>query len=490
MTRILYWNIGNFSLPKIRQLFPPAAAAEAADRLNYIVTNVLRGPAGGVPDLIIVVEVFSRIREVGVEGTVLDPARTAGGAVLELLAQIRADPVLSVGTNWCVVPPLNLGAWGQREAVAVFYNATVLQFTGPNLFYQLYGPPGNVVGQSQPVNAATHAAMIPYPAQWTNAMPALARTTAFMIGGVATNIAENQLAGEWQYYVGARAIPSPPPPGDHPAFRIAFPNNDCRGPFLTRFLDLAAGAGGRSLNIFSIHTSPPSAGPAVFALQTVPEIAAVPANQVNVLLGDFNVDTFGPDGGFYDPLIAGVGVNGIYRLALDPRSGHAGAVVPARQPYCMTHLLPTDDATPYNASGRPAPDAQHNVYPRYGYMGGSWPVLNQSGAIDNVLTAYGAGAAAPAENITVVNTITGTPYNAFLPAPAGVTAELTGGAPFPSSLPAPNMLTTVPPATAGIGGCIDDGSAFAVFSEAAFQLWNHVGKIRSTSDHLPLMIDV
>ncbi|WP_214316938.1 hypothetical protein [Nonomuraea sediminis] len=480
MTRILYWNIGNFSLPKIYDPATWITSSAASSRQSHIV-EVMRGPVGGpIPDIIVVVEVYSRVREIGAEGIVLNPGSDAAQAVLRLLARIRADATLgAAGTNWCVVPLLNLGELGQREAVAVFYNAGTVQFTGPNLFYQLYGPPGTVVGQSQPVNQATFAAMIPYPAPWLGAMPALGRTTAFP--AINQSIAENQLAGEWQYYAANtnRPVPSPLPPA-MPPNRLQFPNAGCRGPFYTRFLDVG---GNRTINLFSVHSSPATGRGAVQQLANVPQISAVNAGEVNVLLGDFNVDTFSPAADAYTNLLAGSG--GIYTMELDSRVAHAGNVVPARKPYCMTHLLPADQGTPYNNTNGAPTDPQHNVYPRAGYMGGSFRGINDTGAIDNILTAYGgAGAAA---NITVVNTLTGTPYNQFNP-PQGVTAELTGGLNFPSTM-GMKMLTAIPPATQGVGG-VQPGSSGAAFYASLFQLWDYLGRRFSTSDHLPLMIDV
>src|SRR5271165_1859492 len=218
MTRVLYWNINNFSLSKI-QAQHPNDVPFAEQRLQYMVHNIMRGPPGGpIPDIIVVVEVYGRVREVSAEGTVLNPDSEAGQGVLMLLNTLRGDLVMgttAARSNWCVVPPLNLGAEGFREAVAVFYNAVNLQFTGPNLLYQLYGPPpaGTNIGQSQPVNAATLAALTTYPPEWAGEMPG--RMVA------ALGIPENQLAGEWQYYGGGtrRLIPSPPPP-EFPRNRI------------------------------------------------------------------------------------------------------------------------------------------------------------------------------------------------------------------------------------------------------------------------------
>lgn len=471
---------------------PPMAANDATDRRRYMVRRVMRGgPAGGaIPDIIIVVEIFSRIREVGAEGTVLGSMGNAGQAVRILLGRLRHDAVMgtaAAGSDWRVVPPINLGMLGQREAVAVYYNANVLQFTGPNLLWQLYGPPGAIVAQSQPVNAVTHAAITTYSPNWIGAMPPPAgRTTNFPIpGGGIVTIPENQLAGEWQYYMPGtvRPIPSPLPPNT-PANRVQFPYVNCRAPFYTRFQELAGL--GRTLHIFSVHTSPGSARQAINNMQNIVDISTPPlAGNVKVVLGDFNVDTFGGHWNAYNWMMP---PGGHYTPQFDPRVAHAGPNIPARKPYLMTHLLPTAHATPYNTFGVAPPDPQHDVYPRFGYMGSSWPDINDSGAIDNIFTSYPAGGGAGAAvNPAVVNTLTGKPYN-FLGAgvPAGVTAELTGGPVFASTLIGPNQLVNVPPAAAGTGG-INGPNAFHL---ATFQGWPNFGKIYSTSDHLPLMIDI
>jgi hypothetical protein len=470
MTRILYWNINNFSLPKIHSEDPAPKPAEAEARRNFIV-GIMAGPSGGTPpDIIIVVEVYSRVREVGLEGTVLDPNRASGKGVLQLLDRLRAK----LGTQWCVVPPLNLGANGMREAVAVFYNSTNLQFTGPNVYYDRYpDDPTSQIGQGQPVNADTYGYRTNYPLPWKKALPVdLARTTNFTINGKATPINEWQLAGQWEYYTGVRPIPSPVTP---PKNRIDFPNQSCRGPFWTRFKDLSfMGDNKRSLNLFTVHTSPATARAAVRAMQQATEMTAVADGEVNVILGDFNVDSFSGSADAYNWMAASQGA--IYTMQLDPRKNHAGDVVAARKPYCMTHLLPVGTAMPFNTVGVTA-DPQHNVYPRYGYMGSTFPKLNDSGAIDNFFTAYGKNAGGPASNITVVNRIVGTPYNK-LTAPDGVTAELTNGLKYLTALK-----NTIP--VSAPNGGIDPPDDTIDFSN-----WQNFGGHYSTSDHLPLMIDI
>lgn len=532
MIRILYWNLENFSSAKIGlggapapiPVAPPGAAPPltpalaAANRFHYIVTSVMGGVlAGGqIPDIIVVVEVYVRDNNVNVEGTVINDFGNAGRGVIALLNRLRVNSVLgalAAGTNWCVVPPLKLGEFGRTEAVAVFYNAARVQFVGPNAYYGI--PFFGGIGWSQPCVVPAmgpQPAPIAYPNGWLPYLPALNRTTTLVPGGPA--IPENQLAGEWQYYPANPAPPAAParpyPPMVPPQIspnRIHFPVRGCRGPFLTQFLEVAPpGMPRRTLSLFSMHTSPQTAPAAVTQLQNVPAIMSPPgASEIKIVLGDFNVDPFStaPNGNnnftnYYAPLLpppvpvlpVGPPYPGIYSMALDPRNppGPAGMLNPVRSPYCMTHLLPTNTATPYNTLGV-APDAQHNVYPRYGYMGTTrvMPQISTSGAIDNILTAYGANAVPPPpggpQNVTIVNTITGKPYTMF-PIPAGVTPELTGGAGFNSTMPPPNMLNGAPP------GGVTSMVAGAAAQLAQFRSWQWFGLVRSVSDHLALVIDV
>jgi hypothetical protein len=473
MTRILYWNINNFSRGKVWNDTDDNTWAESLDRLDHIVREVM---GGHVPHIFVVVEVYSRTREVGLEGTAINTHGNVGLGLDVLLGEIRT----AHGNHWCMVPPLNVGALGMREAVAVFYDSTQLQFVGPWVLANVQGLPW-----SQPPNGTTTGALTNYAADWrdampnpTNPLPALQQDRQHAMtwpGGGPVNVPEYQSAGQWAYYTAATAVPFPIPPAN--ANRLFFPWYENRGPFRTDFIDLSPGGHGRRIKLFSVHTSPGTAVAAVNQLALVPELPPA-ANEVSVMVGDFNVDTFDmTENGAY------TGLDGIYTMALDPRNG-VGPPVPARKPYCMTHMLPTAHATPFNTTGV-FPDPTHNVYPRYGYMGSMGGINFQTpvntGAIDNVFTAYGVGAGGPAAaNISIVNTVIGKPYNAVAP-PAGVTAELTGGLAYADTLandlPAPSL--AVP------GGGVDPPVDTINFPD-----WGNFGRIRSTSDHLALIIDV
>jgi hypothetical protein len=506
----------------------PNEAAEAADKLRYIVETII---GTNLPHLIVVVEVFSRTRDTTLEGSALNPIRGAGAGCLLLLTRLRE----AHGDHWCLVPPLRVGALGYQEAVAVFYDSRSLQFTGPNLYYgwdsvTRSGTPlrTDPIGQAQPVAANTVGNIMNYPPEWKACLPDPDpdRTLSFDFGGTTHTIPENQMAGQWEYYRQGtmRPVPSPIQP-PYQQDRIYFPDAASRAPFWTQFRDLTIGMNDRLINLFTVHTSPATAAHAVINMQYAAEMnpVAVPDDQVNVILGDFNVDSFGGQQVAYNWLISTVnGFHGLYTMQLDPRAGHTGPVVQTRRPYCMTHLLPNMQtveingvntlryvATPWN-NPPGFTDPRHNVYPRYGYMGGTDipPITyNDTGALDNVFTAYGHGTQPPhpgtgnPNNITVVNTVVGTPYRALLllgRSPAGVTAELTSGLTYPTSFQSPTMDAPtdyrVPtPDAAHLPGGVDppaDPNDFTGHHTNGFDLWCNFGKIRSTSDHLPIVVEI
>jgi hypothetical protein len=468
--RILYWNIQNFTMKTIDN------TRCATDKLDHII-QVFNSDVP--PDLFVVVEVFARTDEaVAVEGTVLPQYYPSAKACFALLGEIRAQPGME---EFCLVPPLALGSVGYTEGVAVFYNPNSLQFIGPRLYYKWNIDPASQIGQAQPVRQNTYQHIIDYPLNWKNCLPNPGNTIAelrldrdwpFNIGlHQPVRIKEWNLAGEWQYWRKKRPVPS----GDVflNSARIQFPGSGNRAPFWTQFYDLDAQVTNpRVINLFTVHTSPPTAVKSVERMGEALEMTTVDNNAVNVILGDFNIDSFSPKAEAYDWLLTSH-----YTMHWDPRVGHTGDAVEARMPYCMTHYLPVTDATPFRAGRNP--DAQNNIYPRYGYMGSAWPILNLSGAIDNVFTLYGPNSGGPPaqNNMTILNKVVGNPYNKIT-APATVTAELRGGVLAGSTMS--NEIPQVDP-TGGIKPWRDT---------IAFSDWRNFGRIRGTSDHLPLLIDV
>lgn len=444
MTRVLYWNINNFSQNKIFDTRSVPQLNESLDRFQHILQVLAQNP----PDVFVIAEVYDRTPEVGYQGIPVNSGRRVGVACTVMLAAIRHV----LGATWMLVPPLKVGNFGRREAVAVFYDSAALTFEGPWVWADApaYGlpistDPGTINSNRLRNYSPAWRAGLPNPGTNSNAT---------FLDGVRA-VPEFRRAAQWEFRDGF-------------GNRIDFPTADDRSPYLTTFRDAA----GRTIEIYSIHTSPASAPAAVHAISAIPRVAAVPANTVSLVIGDFNVDSF----------LMPVPYRRLRRshaMLLDP----GAPAVPARRPYCMTHLIATDLATPFNAVGV-GPNATHNVYPRFGFMGGvgTFPVRHATdlGAIDNAFVAYAGGVARPARHdTTVVNTIVGTPYRAQWPAPVGVPAALTDNLAYNQEVPLPLPV-----------GWPDTGDALAAMTEGLFQLWPGYGHIYSTSDHLGLMVTV
>jgi hypothetical protein len=459
MTRVLYWNINNFTTRKLFRPAPPQESLEAQDRFFHIVNQVI---APHAPDVIVVVEVYDRTREVGYQGVPLRTGGNAGHAVLMLLNQLR-----TIDDRWCCVPPVNLGDFGFREAVAVFFNAASLYFEGP---YVLSLPNAASFRRARPANLANVGTLTNYSALWADALPSplniepnLQRAHTWNDGNGA--VSEVESAAQWEFY-------------DDNNTRLDWPGAQNRSPCYTRFREV--GGANRVLKIFAIHTSPATAAAATYAIPQIQELPAA-AGEVSLVIGDFNVDTFGTAVGAYVPL------DGTHDMLLDPRDPVSNNITPARKPYLMTHMLPptrtnqttgvvTQIATPFNTTGWAAPDPQHNVYPRYGYMGSIIVGVSDSGAIDNAFVSYPVGAAIPAHNTTIVNTVVGKPYAG----PLGTDPALTGGLAYPTTL-----ATAIP-----AGGQNPPPAVAPQVDTIQFTHWNNLKRIYSTSDHLALVVDV
>jgi hypothetical protein len=464
MTRVLYWNINNFSKNKILDDVGADPAYQLSqDRLAHIINRVVRP---NPPDIFIIEECYARVREVGYPGDVLNTDGSVCFAILLLLDELR-----KLSPYWCLVPPLKVGNEGYREGVAVYYNAQNLQFTGPGV----YSLQGGLRMARRPLEIPT-AALSEYPDGLNEALPGvknpvpllynIQRTWPARFADGPVQLPERGWAAQFEQRQPNGKV-------------IRFPGQNNRTPYLTRFRDLA---GKRTLKIFSIHTSPDTATDGTNRIPYIDEVITVRDDEVSLIVGDFNVDSFDVNAhGAYSEFLD---LQHKYTWLFDPRDG--AQLWAARKAYLMTHMLPatvtdsgtkviTQTAFPYNDVGV-APDVHHNVYPRFGYMG-SWIAnsYSDSGAIDNAFVRYGAQAAQPpSHNQTIVNTVVGKPYTAQ-PAPAHVTAELTGGLPYPQSL-----ATAVP-----AGGLPGAGGDTINFSG-----WNNFGRIRSTSDHLALIMDV
>lgn len=433
MTRILFWNIQQFN-----------AGGNLANRLNFI-QNLFNHL---LPDIFIIVEVTSLNDPVVLDGQLFQISANAAGAVLNRLRTVGLGAPL--GPDWCLVPPLSSGLGRLREAVAVFYNSAHLEFKGPYVWGHPVGEHGALERSINP-NLPGGVALDNYPGYTVTAVPGPLGNYDFLpnrpgIGPAAPPagpVNENQCAGQYEFFT-AGAAPA----------RIYFPNggflepNKYRAPFLTIFREVAAP--NRFIKLFSLHTTPGrTAEDAIRQLHNIPEL--VPgAGEVVVVAGDFNVDLYGAAAGAYNNFMftaAGALQNFPLLSPLDPAHPPPPInVMQARKPYCLTHLLPVNIATPYNSAlgGNVSPTS--NIYPRYGFMGstnGAGVGVNDSGALDNIFVRYNAPALAPGNhNTTVINPIIGSPYAApAAPLPPGYSPGLLGVLNFPQD-----------PAMAGGGG--------------------------------------
>jgi hypothetical protein len=463
MTNLLVWNIQKFSSTKIR-----GAAGLPRRQVIQTVFNAANGvqvggPGGAVSplDLFAIVEVTSPVCAAIEEGTVLGSLTQSGIGVLSLLGTVLPRWAAAGGgalTGWALVPPIMLGDSARREAVALFYNTATLQFLGPWYAQSVPYPDGTYVLSSvqQPPSPPPNR----YQAYGGNSYGNVLPNTRPAPNGAT----ENQLAGQWAYYNAAnQRIYFPVGNG-----QAAGPNGQgqavYRSPYLTQFLQIATG---RVINLFSVHTTP--GPPASLGMGSYPAIpSATPgANQVCVFAGDFNVDTFQDSPVLPFEYQAMANMAPPYAIALDPRNA-AGVVRLMRQPYCLTELIGTAQATPWlkPVGGTSSPTA--NVYPRLGYLGGwggTGAPPTDAGSIDNVLVAPG-----PVTAATVVNTVVGLPYAP--PPPANCANLAVAGFPAMSPMAIPNI--------------VPSGSAGAAAALTNFQLAANFPLIHSVSDHLPV----
>ncbi|NVK09215.1 hypothetical protein [Tenacibaculum sp.] len=458
MARVLYWNIQQFGINKInnpffnrRQIGSTINMQQASTQRAQLILDTM---TSNIPDIFVVIETSTGG---GVEGSLI----TAGGqqGALDLLAKIRANAVL--GANWMLVPPLILGQGGVSEGISVFYNSANLSFTGP------WGWQG-AANPSDSVANIGIGNLVGYAAPWNNCLPAVA-----VPGGSNVNpgINSNQLAGQWLFTDNAM-----------PPNRLQFPGIGNRPPYLTTFWDAA---NARTIKLLAYH-APPNFGPAANGTNQLSNVREMTnnlaANEAGVIVGDFNVNIFNA---YFEP----IAYNNLINL-LPAGAGYTRAINPTAnngwpdKGYVFTHMKHKyrNGATPWET----------NEYPAYGYLGSNNHFAGYD-SIDNVLTRYGAAAAGPAANITIVNRITGSPYNAVMPTPGGAPpghyAYTTGMAQIPVGMAnagSPVALPLPPNGPNGDGG-YTPGNIGAL---RRFLGWDNYGKIRSTSDHLPLIIDI
>lgn len=449
MTRILYWNIENFSGSKIDN---PSDIPNSELRLDLIGDVIRQSNA----DIVVIGEVSTGDRQ---RGTLISDT---GGkrAVIALLEYLE----ISVAGDWRMVPPLVVGSYPYCEGVAVYYKEKAAGgglriFTGPNIWSggalgASFEPPAGVGGGAH------------YPAPYADA-----------------------LAGSGPRKVPAGSLHNVGRKEDELAAAPLDINMGVeREPYWCTFCETTAGGvTKRNLTLFAIH-SPPTAYYAkqfIDYLCNAPTVTnAVGLAETRIVLGDFNLNLLKPDGDnsqCYQKLV-GSG----YRALLDAPAAVPAAVGPhlsSYQGYYTTHILPgfrgrtnIEVAKFYSLNGTP------RLYPGFSYYGSIGPsgVVNPNlQSIDNILVKPAPAAGVVA---TVANNVVGVPYaDPFLmnvPAgPCNIAHHLQAvpaGSNYPWSAAPENG--TAPLLTAGANRCLLKNLNY--------------GHIRDTSDHFAVIADV
>jgi|GEM_PF-2341099 len=466
---ILYWNINNFTGNRIAlgskrkrggeededYMSAPPGPEHLQMMLNTFNNN--RDPMPVPPqlltlDFIVVVEVYNRNGN-ATEGALVDGSGLAGCKSLLSHLQLNSDPLRF--TDWRLVPPIVTGADGQREAIAVFYRADRWYFLGPVIrdSYLTLETISFLPGRAIPAHYPYYDPQVPE---------------------------EFNRAGQWQFL---RPLP---PTAVAPYAPINFPGADNRKPWLTAFGRVGAVAGGPPVllvRLMSIHTKPNNlAGnpPVAYAndgtrnLADVYEMTAEPprsANQIDVILGDFNVNNLDPASfqaaGPFGPLL---GLN--YLPLLRPQSGLPPPPPLDPQNYSYYHTLGRQVR-----SSRIMDEANHPVgnYPGYEYT-------NES--VDNALVRYQPSAARFPHNTTIVSRVLDTPYVYPPPPPAP---------PPPGPAPQPGYYTNMTAMQTSIPQLFIDaglpGNAGQDMNEV-FRNAHNYGLIHRVSDHFPLLFDI
>ncbi|MHA1598417.1 MAG: hypothetical protein ACTSV1_06805 [Alphaproteobacteria bacterium] len=438
MTRVMYWNIRDFTINKIAN--PSTAeyingvtqAQASAWRNNYIMTEL----AAAAPDIFVLVEV-----EISYGGRGL---LANGNGLVGCLALLN-----QFGGNWMMVPPLQTGT---KEAVGIFYNGAKLVFSGPNIW-----PGGAFVTPVAPGTAPPGA----YPSPTFDPCFAAAPGRPVPVGAqYNVGVREDQCAGnvnfQWDGTGGT-------------VLDAAIDYGNARAPFMTTFAEIDGGGNFvRDISLFAVHA--PARGdlahPYLTSLTRTLQVSrAMGATETRVIAGDFNYNLFKDDltmrDGYAD--VEAIG----YQLGLRPLA--AAPAPPDDYPgYYTTHIKSQDSAKFWSDS------TTTRYYPTYGYGGST--TVNGLYAIDNIFVRNPAPPPYP-NTMTVLNGVVGSPYTAHaLPDP---------NVP-PGGYPAPLGMTAPP-----LGWPWQPAPAQQIWMHSTLnQRWGNYRSIYSVSDHLALAMEV
>jgi len=499
LSRVVFWNIQQFALPKIddpdftvtgkrrRRVAGGQTPNQASTARANLIAAVF---AAAVPDIIVVIEVSS-----GADGQ--DRATNSGGmqGAISMLNTLRAGDAAS---EWRMVPPLRIGTGGPEETMAVLYKGITAAgtpaqvnrfFTGPNLWVGAQNgvstvPAFGVVGNAYPgVVAAGDPdlnAMLVYPGNPVRNIPA----GALHNGGGA--IPEDTVAARIRFQQTAAL-----------GGGVMNAYGNYRQPYMVTFTEQDVAGNLEDLTIFGVHT-PPNATAVNFITwmtNTAEVVDPLGANETRVIGGDFNpelTNLAGRPSGVYAPLNGAT----FHYMPLLQSPGAAGALAPAPpappplppssfdvwQGYFATHILrsKTNVVSEFLWS---SPN-KLSAYPGYRYYGSEFgPNLT---SIDNILVW--PIQPAPGHNYltTIMNLVVGTPFtaaNAYVPGGGTAAAPPTGSIVLPSGMA---------PAAAGYAAWPVSPTAPLTNQGTRRHLtsWAQYGKIRSTSDHFAVFANL
>jgi hypothetical protein len=262
--RVLAWNIQWFTLSRIAPEIQPwhQGHADDADRafanLRYIKSTVRQAD----PDVFVLVEARCTW------GPLAELAPGDGPTALGLLLLHLRE----LSGQWCLVPPVRINPSelepGYTETMGVFWRNDRLRFLGP-----LVWPPnqaGNAPSPTGPAVSPTQPSAQSYPAPWDWAMP----------HGANVPLADKVAAACVRFYT---------PEGQE----VFFNQSAFRRPVLTIFRERAGAQ--RLIRLITFHLPPNSnAQQALANLTDADPIFWQPAaNEMTVLVGDFNLDLNG-----------------------------------------------------------------------------------------------------------------------------------------------------------------------------------------------------
>jgi len=377
-TRVMYWNIENFGINK----FFPTAYDANSQRGRFIRRTIQQVN----PDILVVVEV--QTGNGNGEGNLVTMPAGGNGTIL-----LKAILGVDIPGQWSFVPPLISGAGGQREGIAVFFKNNVVNFAGPYKWLGAGGGQGAV-----PVNSMANA--VAYGGPWNNALPAAAPVGPAINEPGGGALDQNELAGQWRF-------------SDGNGGWLNFPTLGRRAPFLTTFREDLGGMAGRTINIYSYHAPPAglARNQGTASIADIPALQAGPgANEVNIVLGDFNVNSLNP------------GTRPVYRHLVGGVANVARPAGGGNYPVINMHMTLNDDGF-FGATWPPYqynPTMVRRNTAGHANTGGANPFYDyiarfagHRGALDNIFVLFGDGTIP--NDSDVVNRVVGYPYPPVLP---------------------------------------------------------------------------